>query len=56
MEKKGVATAMIMGDGWYYAKQAMIFFLIESVLLGIPQLYAEGVCHLHERLEGFVWA
>lgn len=51
----GVIAATIMGDTWYYVQQAMLFFLIEGVLLAIPQLCAEGIRHIRERLQDFIW-
>lgn len=52
----GVVAAYFNTGSWDLAKQGLIFFAIESVLIGVPQLCAGGVCYLHERLQEFVWA
>lgn len=52
----GVVAAYFNTGSWDLAKQGLIFFAIESVLLGVPQLCAGGVKHLHESLQEFVWA
>lgn len=52
----GVVAAYLNTGSWDLAKQGLLFFAIESVLLGVPQLCAGGVRHLHERLQEFVWA
>ena len=52
----GVVAAYYNTGSWDLAKQGLIFFAIESVLIGVPQLCAGGVCYLHERLQKFVWA
>lgn len=52
----GVVAAYFNTGSWDLVKQGLIFFAIESVLIGVPQLCAGGVCYLHERLQAFVWA
>lgn len=52
----GVFCAYLNTGTWDLAKQSLIFFAIESVLIGVPQFFAGGVCYLHERLQEFVWA
>lgn len=52
----GVVAAYFNTGSWDLAKQGLIFFAIESVLIGVPQICASGVCYLHERLQEFVWA
>lgn len=52
----GVVAVYLDTGSWELAKQGLIFFAIESVLLGVPQLCAGGVCCLHDRLLEFMWA
>ena len=52
----GVFAAYFCIGSWGLAKQGLIFFAIESVLLGIPQLCAGAVTCLHDRLLEFMWA
>lgn len=52
----GVFAAYFSTDSWDLAKQGLIFFAIESVLLGIPQLCAGAVTCLHDSLLEFMWA
>ena len=52
----GVIAAYFNTGSWDLAKQGLIFFAIESVLLGVPQLCAGGVKYLHECLQEFMWA
>lgn len=50
----GVICAYLNTGSWDLAKQSLIFFAIESVLLGLPQLCAGAVTYLQERLVEFV--
>ena len=50
----GVICAYLNTGLWDLAKQSLIFFAIESVLLGLPQLCAGMVTYLQERLVEFV--
>ena len=52
----GVFAAYFCTGSWDLDKQGLIFFAIESVLLGIPQLCAGAVTCLHDRLLEFMWA
>ena len=52
----GVIAAYCNTGSWDLVKQGLIFLAIESVVLGVPQLFASGVCSLHERLQMFLWA
>lgn len=52
----GVIAAYCNTGSWDLAKQGLIFFAIESVVLGVPQLCVGGVRSLHERLQAFMWA
>lgn len=52
----GVFAAYFNTGSWDLAKPGLIFFAVESVLLGVPQLCVSGVKHLHESLKEFVWA
>lgn len=52
----GVFAAYFSTGSWDLAKQGLIFFAIESVLLGIPRLCAGAVTCLHDRLLEFMWA
>lgn len=52
----GVFCAYLNTGTWDLAKQSLIFFAIESVLIGIPQLCGGMVICLQERLVKFVWA
>lgn len=52
----GVIAAVLNTDSFYYVKQAFIFFAIEAVLLGVPQLCAAGIKKLNYKLLDFVWA
>ena len=51
-----VIAAYCNTGSWDLVKQGLIFFAIESVVLGVPQLCARGVRSLHERLQMFLWA
>ena len=52
----GIFCAYFNTGTWDLAKQSLIFFAIESVLLGLPQLCAGAVTCLHDRLLEFMWA
>ena len=52
----GVIAAYCNTGSWDLVKQGLIFFAIESVVLGVPQMCASGVRSLHERLQMFLWA
>lgn len=52
----GVIAGYCNTGSWDLVKQGLIFFAIESVVLGVPQLCANGVRSLHERLQMFLWA
>ena len=52
----GVIAAYCNTGSLDLVKQGLIFFAIESVVLGVPQLFASGVRNLHERLQMFLWA
>jgi len=52
----GVIAAYCNTGSWDLVKQGLIFLAIESVVLGVPQLFASGVRSLHERLQMFLWA
>lgn len=52
----GVFCAYLNTGTWDLAKQSLIFFAIESVLIGIPQLCGGMVICLQERLVKFVVA
>ena len=52
----GVIAAYCNTGSWDLVKQGLIFLAIESVVLGVPQLFASGVRNLHERLQMFLWA
>lgn len=51
----GVIAATIMGDTWYYVQQALIFFLIEGVLIIVPQLCVEWIRLIRKQLQEFIW-
>lgn len=53
----GVIAAYCDTGSWDLVRQGLIFFAIESVVLGVPKLCACGVRSLHERLQMFllVW-
>ncbi len=51
-----VIAAYCNTGSWDLVKQGLIFLAIESVVLGVPQLFASGVRSLHERLQVFLWA
>ena len=44
----GVIAAYCNTGSWDLVKQGLVFFAIESVVLGVPQLCAGGVRSLHE--------
>lgn len=52
----GVIAAYLDTGSWDLAKQSLIFFAIETVLLGVPGLCAEGLRCMQTRLMDFVWA
>lgn len=52
----GVIAAVINTDSFYYVKQALIFFTLETILFGVPQLCAAGIKKLNYKLLDFVWA
>jgi len=52
----GVIAAYCNTGSWDLVKQGLIFLAIESVVLGVPQLFVGGVRSLHERLQVFLWA
>lgn len=52
----GVIAAYCNTGSWDLVKQGLIFLAIESVVLGVPQLFASGVRSLYERLQMFLWA
>ena len=52
----GVFCAYFNTGTWDLAKQSLIFFAIESVLLGLPQLCGVIVTCLQERLVKFMVA
>lgn len=52
----GIIAALLNTGEFYYVKQALVFFLLEGILLGIPQLCAEGIKQLNNKLVDFVWA
>ena len=52
----GVIAALLNTGEFYYVKQALIFFLLEGILLGIPQLCADGIKQINNKLVDFVWA
>jgi len=52
----GVFCAYLNTGTWDLAKQSLIFFAIESVLIGLPQLCGGMVMCLQERLVKFMVA
>ncbi len=52
----GVLCAYLNTGTWDLAKQSLIFFAIESVLLGLPQLCGAIMTCLQERLVKFMAA
>lgn len=52
----GVFCAYLNTGSWDLAKQSLIFFAIESVLIGLPQLCGGMVICLQERLVKFIVA
>lgn len=52
----GVFCAYLNTGSWDLAKQSLIFFAIESVLIGLPQLCGGMVMCLQERLVKFMVA
>lgn len=52
----GVVAAYFNTGSWDLAKQSLIFFAIETVFLGVPELCAEGLRCMQTRLMDFVWA
>lgn len=52
----GAVASVIMTGSWDMAKQVLILFVIEGVVLVIPQFCAESMGRLKERLLDFVWA
>lgn len=52
----GVVAAYLDTGSWDLAKQSLIFFAIETVILGVPGLFAEGLRCMQTRLMEFAFA
>lgn len=52
----GIIAALIDEPSFYFVKQALIFFSLETALLAIPQICGACLDKLHTKLLEFVWA